>query len=131
MRRYLALPTALRIGLLASLGGLLVLALDMMALIQPAAANVPPPAAVATGPLTYRSGTFTLRLTEQPCPFPELREPLEEEGIPPARVYETTSIGRKGAGCYTHDMQGDVLTLDLGGQDAFLPLKWFKRDPRV
>lgn len=104
---------------------------SLIAMSEPVDAMPAPPAPVATGPLTYRQGTYTLRLTERACPFPELVQVLEDEGVPPALVYEVQEMGRASAGCYAFDIQGDVMTLDLGGQEGMLPIGWFRRDPGV
>lgn len=119
------------IALLLITAALATITASLIAMSRPADAMPAPPARVATGPLTYRSGTFTLQLTERACPFPELVQVLEDEGVPPARVYETMEPGRRGAGCYAFDIQGDVMTLDLGGQEGSLPIGWFRRDPGV
>jgi hypothetical protein len=84
------------------------------------------------GDLTYRRGTMALRLTEGRCGFSKMAEPLEEEGIPPALAYVMIQEGRPQVrGCWVRTFSDEVLLLDMGGGESFMPLSWFKREPGV
>lgn len=112
----------------AALLGLAVLAANMLVLSTPAAAAAP-----ASSDLVWRSGTYVLRLTGEPCAVPDLAGPLEEEGIPPARKFIATQPGRQSSGCWAKDIMGDILARDLAGSmgDLPIPIEWFERDPGV
>lgn len=93
---------------------------------------LPTPAAArpaAAGPLVYRFGTYSFELTDRPCPFPELAEGLEGEGIPPARAAISTSGGQAMTACWVRDVDGDVMTADLAGPGGTLPKEGFSRGP--
>ena len=76
---------------------------------------------------TYTQGSYSLRLTDRPCPFEEFTLELEEVGIPPARAFVASQEGRPTTtGCYSLDLEGDVLTRDLQAGDGFIPRDWFR-----
>lgn len=113
---------------------LLALALAVVALALPLLPTDPPKVAPGHGDLVWTSGTYAVRLTDQPCLFPQFAEYLEEQGIPPARASVATQTGRPDvAGCWAFDIAGDVITLDPTTPPEAIPvsIKWFKRMPRV
>ena len=91
---------------------------------QPAAAN-------GSGQLVYRSGSYVMRFTDEPCPFDDLDLQLQNDGIPPAKAYRTlTKDGRWAMpGCYAKDMGGDLTTLDTAGNQGTIPQEWLSREP--
>ena len=91
---------------------------------RPAAAAAP----ANGGALVYRQGTFSVRLAELPCPFYEVREALEAEGVPPAKWAFITEGGRVHTGCWAPDGTGEILTQDQDGRGGSLPQEWFKRE---
>lgn len=73
--------------------------------------------------LTWTSGAFRMVLTARPCPADDLREPLEEWGVPPARVFIATQTGRPDVnGCWVFDIAGDILIADRAGLAGDLPI---------
>lgn len=77
------------------------------------------------------NGTFALHLTAAPCQFSEFRDDLEDRGVPPAMASIGIQQGRPSVpGCYALDLDGDVLVRDVAGTDGFIPIGWFKRQPR-
>jgi len=80
------------------------------------------------GDWVWRSGTSTLRLTEEACPFRELAVDLEYEGIPPARAYLVDQGSRRSIGCWAPDIDGDVITREPDGLAGMIPMDWFGRD---
>jgi hypothetical protein len=88
------------------------------------------PLPVATGDLVYRSGTYAVRLTDQPCEFEEIEVDLSDRGVPPVKEYLT--LQRDGrwtlAGCWAKTMGQEVLTRDTAGADGYIPSDWFKRE---
>lgn len=91
---------------------------------QPAAANGP-------GQLVYRSGSYVMRFTDEPCPYEELDLLLSSDYIPPAKAYRTlTKDGRWAMpGCYAKDMGGDFATMDTAGGQGTIPQEWLTREP--
>lgn len=87
------------------------------------------PAPVTTGELVYRQGTYSYRLTDEPCPFEEFALELEAEGIPPARMAAITSGSRRFTGCWAKDIGGDVMTRQFNVEPGTLPLDGFKPEP--
>ncbi len=82
--------------------------------------------------MVWRSGTSTIQLTDQPCPFAEFSSELEEWGIPPARAFELVQTGRPTVpGCWIPDYWGDVLTRDISGHGGMVPADWFRREPNA
>lgn len=86
------------------------------------------PAAAATGELVYRSGSYSVRLTDAPCDQPELVGHLESEGIPPAKIAVVTAGQQRYHECWVMDIGGDVMTLDLAGQQGTIPIDWLRRE---
>lgn len=88
-----------------------------------------PATPTATGDPTYTSGTFTLRLSNEPCDLEEQAAELNDRGIPPAREYYT--LQKDGhwsmSGCWAKDMSGDVLTRSTIGEEGWLAAEWFRR----
>jgi len=89
----------------------------------------PGPQPPNNGALVWRSGTVTLRLTEEDCPYRELAADLECEGIPPAKAYVVDQESRRTIGCWTSDRDGDVITREPNGMAGTIPIDWFRRDP--
>lgn len=81
--------------------------------------------------LVYRSGSYVMRFTDEPCPFEELDLLLSSDYIPPAKAYRTlTKDGRWAMpGCYAKDMGGDLATLDTAGNQGTIPQEWLSREP--
>lgn len=78
--------------------------------------------------MVYHYGSYTFALTDKPCPFPELAEELESDGIPPARVGIATSGDQSISRCWVADMGKDVMTLGPDGGGT-LPGNRFGREP--
>lgn len=78
--------------------------------------------------LVFNYGTFSMRLTDQPCPFEDQAAELESEGVPPARVYLAREGERTAMGCWAADMGGDIMTLSPGGELGTVPLERFRRE---
>lgn len=76
--------------------------------------------------LTWRSGTATLRLTADACPYADLALQLETEGIAPARAYVVDQRDRKSIGCWAKDIGGDVVTMEPGREPGQIPIDWFR-----
>lgn len=89
------------------------------------------PAAEGTGDLVYRFGTYSVRLTDMPCPFEDFIEELEAEGIPPARAAVITSGQRRHTGCWVRDMSGDVMMRQADAELGVLPAEGFRREPEA
>ena len=116
----------MRAGILAAIGLALLAGLLWFASAgKPAAA---PSAIAATGDLVYRSGTYSVRLTEKPCEDEELRGILEDIAVPPAKMYEITQVGKRSIGCWAYDMGGDVAAFSFGGGSGTIPIDWFRRE---
>lgn len=90
-----------------------------------------PAAAAPAGPmqLVYRQGTYSYRLTDDPCPSEEFALELETEGIPPARAAVITSGNRRSIGCWAKDIGGDVMTRQFNAVPGTLPIDGFKPEP--
>jgi hypothetical protein len=86
------------------------------------------PETQALGELVYRRGTFSLRLTNRPCPVDEFVLELESEGVPPALAFVTTQGDRRHLGCWAKDIGGDVMTRQAGAEPGTIPIDWFQRD---
>jgi hypothetical protein len=88
--------------------------------------------ATAAGDLVYRSGSYAVRLTDQPCEFDEIEVDLSDRGVPPVKAYQT--LQRDGrwnmSGCWAKTMGREVLTRDTAGADGYIPSDWFKREGR-
>ena len=113
----------MRAGILAAIG---------LALLAGRQGNpLPAPSAIAaTGDLVYRSGTYSVRLTDEPCPYEEITSTLDSEGIPPAKAYrELLSDGRWALpGCWARDIGGDVMTMDTASNERkTIPKEWLTR----
>lgn len=92
-------------------------------------ARTPLPQPAGPSGLVWRNGTFSMRLTDQPCEREDLRAELEEEGIPPAKVYIATQGSIHSIGCWVLDMSGDVMTRNARGEEGTVPMGWFRREP--
>lgn len=80
---------------------------------SPAAVLVDATVDTLVGQLVYRSGTYAIRLTEQPCPVAEFAAELEEVGVPPAWAYVAAQSGWSAVtGCCAPDTAGDILLRD-------------------
>jgi hypothetical protein len=90
-----------------------------------------PATAAAPTVLTYRYGSFVMRLGDEPCPFEELDAMLTSEGVPPAKAYrELQRDGRwRMPGCWATDIGGDVMTRDTAGGEGTIPKDWLTREP--
>lgn len=107
---------------------LLVLAIVFPVLVGVGVLLSEPPPKPTGSDLVYRQGSYSVRLTNEPCGNEEYREQLESEGIPPARRSAIASGSRTYSGCYTRTMSGDVLTLDyLATETGTLPKEGFKQ----
>lgn len=97
---------------------------------EPAA---PKPLVMAEPDLVYKQGTMAMRLTHKPCEFSGIELILENEGVPPVLSYVMVQDGRPEVrGCWVKAAYDDeVLVMDMGGGDSFMPLSWFKPDPGV
>lgn len=105
-----AFATFLLVGVLASLGLAFVVTLELSsAKLEPQLEE-----------LAYRRGSFALRFTEEPCPYDEIAEQLNNEGIPPAKAYrELLADGRWALpGCWVRDISNDVMTLTSADQET-------------
>ena len=106
-----------------------VLAADLVTLAEvPKTAPMPQ---AGRGEMVWRSGSYVVRLTDEPCRFADFREQLEDEGIPPARAFMATQAGRPTvAGCWAHDIAGDVILRDPTSSPDALPvsIRWFERE---
>lgn len=80
--------------------------------------------------LVWRSGTYTMFLLDQDCPYDQVKGILEMEGVPPAKAYRTAQLERIDVpGCWVKTMDGDVLTM-LGtgnSESSLIPLNWFTK----
>jgi hypothetical protein len=76
--------------------------------------------------LVWRSGSATLRLTDQPCPNEEFTRTLESEGVTKPRAYEVTQGSRRYTGCWAKDVGGDVVTMEPGRDIGEIPIAWFR-----
>lgn len=111
------------------LAGAAVLALVGLAAVvntHPLKADAGIPASRAEPGLIWRYGSQTLTLTDSPCPFEEIAQELETEGIPPARAYVVVQGERRNTGCWAADLGGDVMTRAVNGPDGVVPLDWFR-----
>lgn len=91
------------------------------------APSPPAPMVAASGDLEYRQGTYRVRLIEQPCPFYDVAEQLEAEGVPPAKRAAVTTGSRTHTACWIPDGTGEIMTLDQDGKGGTLPQEWFRR----
>lgn len=110
------------------------LCIALVALALPLLPSNPPKGAPGDGDLVYRSGSYAVRLTSEPCQFRDFKDYLEDRGIPPARAIIVTQPGRPTlTGCWAYVIGGDVLTLDpTTPPDAMpTPIKWFERELRT
>ena len=77
----------------------------------------------------YRQGTYSVTLTELPCPFEEIASDLESEGIPPAKATSIISGGRHWHGCWAKDIGGDAMVRDpMSLERGTIPIDWFRRE---
>lgn len=99
----------------------------------PPAAVVPEPVGMGEPDLVYKQGTMAIRLKHSPCEFSGIELILQEEGVPPVLSYVMVQDGRPEVrGCWVKAAYDDeVLVMDMGGGDSFMPLSWFKPDPGV
>jgi hypothetical protein len=127
MRAFVVLIATAALALAAVVGPL------VFAYREPPAAVVQELQGEREPDLVYKQGTVTMILRDAPCRFKALGDRLEEEGVPPARVYLMTSEGRTQArGCWVRSAFDDeALVEDLNGEATFMPLSWFKPDPGV
>lgn len=88
------------------------------------------PQAASGGELTYRFGTFVMRLTDEPCPFEELDEHLTEQAVPPAKAYRVQERDGRWStpGCWATDMGGDMMTMDTAGGEGMIPKERLSRE---
>lgn len=98
---------------------------------EPAPAVTPAASHELPGPgMVYRFGTFAVALTDRTCPDDEASSILENEGIPPALAMVVTSGSRRWSGCWTRNIDGDVMTLDpTSTETGTLPRERFRREP--
>lgn len=75
--------------------------------------------------LVWRSGTATMRLSAQPCPVEELARALEIEGRAPPRAYVVQQGSRQFTGCWSKDVDGDVITMEVNREPGSIPISWF------
>lgn len=120
---------------LLQLAGLCIVALALL-LATAAGIVISEPDAVQpaaeVGHLYWRSGTYTVELTDQPCGFTEFTLMLEEQGVPPAKASRLILAGRTFAGCWVKTMGGDVLLIDPTRDEASeTPISWFRREAGV
>ena len=82
--------------------------------------------------LVWRSGTATLRLTDGPCTVEDFVRVLESEGgVSPARAYVVKQGRREFTGCWSQDLDGDVLTMESNREPGSIPLSWFETPTRL
>jgi hypothetical protein len=86
----------------------------------------PAPPAEAVPGMVWRSGTATLRLTDRPCPSEEFTRALESEGVSKPRAYDVTQGSRRFSGCWSKDVDGDVVTMEPGRDIGSIPIGWFQ-----
>jgi hypothetical protein len=84
------------------------------------------PASRAVPGITWTSGSAVLRLTDTPCPSPEMSAELGMEGVTPPRVYVVEQGAKKTSGCWSTDVGGDVVTMEPGREIGTIPLDWFR-----
>ncbi|HET8746360.1 MAG TPA: hypothetical protein VFM98_12195 [Ramlibacter sp.] len=75
--------------------------------------------------LVWHSGTATMRLTAQPCPIDEFARALELEGRAPPRAYVVQQGSRQFTGCWSKDVDGDVITMEVNREPGSIPISWF------
>lgn len=94
-------------------------------LLWPLPIPVERPDAAAPG-LVWTFGTYTIVLTEEACPFDDVKNVIETEGIGPASAYRATQSGKTIiGGCWVRDVGGDVMTMTQTGAISSIPLEWF------
>jgi hypothetical protein len=94
-------------------------------------ASGPAPAVAEARDLVWRNGTLTLRLSEEPCRIAQLADALElSESMPqPPQAAVVAQTGRASvAACWVMDVNGDVVMRDVGGNEGFIPMDWFRRN---
>lgn len=77
--------------------------------------------------LAYIRGSFVMRFTEEPCPYEEVTDQLNNDGIPPAKAYrELLGDGRWALpGCWVRDLSGDLMTMTTVDRDTkTIPAEW-------
>ncbi len=124
MRMSLALLALVAIALAAAIVGPLAFSAHLQA--------APAVATDGTGDLVYRSGSYAIRLTEDPCDHEELEMMVGmAEGITPAKAAVVTTGTTRRAGCWAMNGGGSVVVRDYrsGQTDDVLPLDWFTREP--